>query len=291
MKWIIKYYLICIFLCVPFLTKGKVVDSIFSTADSLYENGDFFQAGIAYEYIVYTTASRETKVLAQIKRIDCFTQDGSFKEAQHYAEKVSLLQIPDSLQFIIRYKRALNAYLAGHFNEAKSHFLQLRFYHRENVFERDYYPVYLLTLNELKEWQTAKKEWLAWINQSNLALMQKDSLAQIVETLYHKKNIPKLKSIKRAKTYSTFIPGSGQIYAGYPLEGIFNLTIHLASLAFAAEEILAGFYITGYLGGFGLFQKLYFGGIRRTEYLVNKTNYKRAREFNREAKAFVLKIE
>jgi len=261
---------------------------VFQEADALFRNGKFFEAGIEYEYIAYYANNVLLKSRAQSKRIDCFTQENKFEEAQHYAEKVSLMNVSDSLSFEIRYKKAFNAYLAGNFGEAKSHFLQLKFFHPKQVFQK--YVLYILILNELNEYTKAKEELLAWIDNTQMPVSQHDSLKLLVQQIYSQRNIPKLKSIERARLFSTFLPGSGQVYAGYPLEGIFNFTIHLATLAFAAEEIIAGYYITGYFGGFGMFQKFYFGGIKRTEYLVNKTNYKRARKFNKEAKAFILEL-
>lgn len=291
MNWSIKYYLIYIFLCAPFLIKANLPDSIFQAGDSLFKAGSFFKAGIEYEYIAFFADSTNIKTIAKNKRIDCFTQLGKFEQAQNYAEKVPIFNTSDTLKYEIIYKRALNAYLAGNFGNAKAHFMQLKHYFPNDVITSDDNVLYILILNELNEWQNAKNEALDWIQKIEIQHETKDSLIKVVQNFYSDKRIPKLKSVKKAQTFSTFVPGSGQVYAGYPLEGVFNLTLHLASLAFAAEEILAGYYITGYLGGFGMFQKLYFGGIRRTEYLTNKTNYKRSQEFNQKAKEFILDID
>lgn len=289
MKWIIKYCLIFIFHCVPFLTSANQPDSIFGKADSLYKQGMFLEAGIEYEYIYFFSTTSDIKTLAQLKRVDCFTQRNEFEKAQKYAERISIINKSDSVAFKVRYNRMLNAYLAGNFNEAKSHYVQIGFFHN-NIQEPHAKIIYILTLNELNDWKNAKEELIALISELKLSDSQKDSLKQTVNEIYMKKNIPKLKSVDRARLFSTFLPGSGQVYAGYPVEGIFNLSIHLATLTFAATEILAGYYATGYFGGFGLFQKFYFGGIQRVEFLTEKKNYIKSQEFNLQCKDFILQF-
>lgn len=72
---------------------------------------------------------------------------------------------------------------------------------------------------------------------------------------------------------STFLPGLGQMYAGYPLEGIFNLGLQSTCLGLGLYSAYYKYYLTGYFEGFALFPKFYFGGTIRTEYLVEKKNY------------------
>jgi tetratricopeptide (TPR) repeat protein len=209
MKWIIKYYLIYIFLCVPFLINATSISPEFSKADSLFEHGEFIEAATYYEWINYFEEEKTIRALAQIKRIDCFMQLDQFEEAQFYAEKISLINIPDSLAFIIRFKRSINAYLAENFNEAKSHFIQLKFYHPKKVYEPESFYLNILILNELREWENAKSEFIDWIEKSNQQQAIKDSLLNIVNQLYYAKNIPKLKSIEKARLFSSLVPGSG----------------------------------------------------------------------------------
>jgi hypothetical protein len=187
MKWIIKYYLICIFLCAPFLIKAINIDSVFQDVDALFDDGKYFEAGLEYEYISYFTNQPEIKLLAQSKRIDCFTQDNKFKEAQHYAEKVSLIKASDSIAYDIRHKRVLNAYLAGDFSRGKSQYLQLKFFHPQKVNQSN--VLYILILNELNEYQKAKQELHNWIKSTDITQQEKDSIDKLVDDIYSKKKI------------------------------------------------------------------------------------------------------
>ena len=97
-------------------------------------------------------------------------------------------------------------------------------------------------------------------------------MKKIVDNLYQRKNLPHIRSAKKAENWSRFIPGSGQIYAGKAGEGIVNFLINASLLAFSAHQAINGFYITGYLAGLGFFNKTYQGGIKRSGILATQKN-------------------
>ena len=103
------------------------------------------------------------------------------------------------------------------------------------------------------------------------------------------KNIPKIKKIKTAENLTMFLPGAGQVYAGRPGEGTLNFLIQLSCLAFGAHQLSNGFTtfqfwnafpFTGYLGGIGMWNKIYQGGIKRAGIIAEETNQHRIADFN-----------
>jgi len=111
-------------------------------------------------------------------------------------------------------------------------------------------------------------------------LQKKDSLINLVTKLYNNK--PRIKSERMAKNLALFIPGSGIIYAGKPLEGIFSFTLHAASLSFAVMEFVNHNYLTGYVLGLAVLQKFYFGSQKRTNEVIMTNNMEKINTFNAE---------
>ncbi len=92
-----------------------------------------------------------------------------------------------------------------------------------------------------------------------------DSLIQVGRQL-------KLKSAKKAALLSAIIPGSGQLYLGHFEEGLVNFGLNLTTLGFTAFCVYKGYYATGILVGYTLFQRFYTGGLRRTDKLTTDYN-------------------
>lgn len=281
--------MICIFLCVPFLIKAQNIEKLFSQANNLYQCGEFRDSRLAFERIVFTTRVNHDCAKAFFGKALCYKQQKQYNRAIEELNRVNFKGLPDSLQFEIRYEFILCAYLATNFNEALSQAKQLRFFIKDSTYHHKILFLEALTYNELTEWQNAESCMKKLITVKAPSDSAKVFTGLIAGT-YNQRNYPKLKKVKKAKMLSTFIPGAGQIYAGYPFEGVFNLLLQSACLAGGVYGFYTKYYFTGYIVGFGLFQKFYFGGTRRAELLANKTNYKRIRKFNDNAKHVILRI-
>jgi hypothetical protein len=114
----------------------------------------------------------------------------------------------------------------------------------------------------------------------NFAPEKEAEMQQMVNNLYSRRNLPRIRSIKKAENWSRFLPGSGQIYAGKTGEGIVNFLLNASILAFSAQQAYNGFYITGYLAGLGFFNKTYQGGIKRSGILASQKNKELIVNFN-----------
>ena len=90
---------------------------------------------------------------------------------------------------------------------------------------------------------------------------------------------------------STYLPGTGQLYAGYFWEGAANLSFQLIGLATIGVGIWTKYYISGTLLGVTIYQRFYTGGTKRAGYLAEKRNYLEMAEYRNKIKPILLSQE
>ena len=144
-----------------------------------------------------------------------------------------LFRSDDSLYQQVCYEQSLCFYLNG--EPAKAIWKIDEYFHRsgDTATYRLFMPVKLLCLNETLQWNEAKECFISFIQMQNFTPEKQTEMYQIVNTLYEKRNLPHIRSIKKAENWSRFIPGSGQIYGGKTGEGIVNFLINASVLAFS----------------------------------------------------------
>jgi len=290
MKLITISFSICIFLYAPFSTKadhGALYD--FFLADSLLIAKSYREAYIEYERIIFKSNDPIISVRAILGKAYCLKSQNEFNRAQQSLERVNYSNLNDSLHYTVRYETALCAYLAGNFTDAESQFVQMDYFIRDSSLLK--HSMYLrgLVFNELKKWEIAQRAFLIYIADINLSNERKDSLTEFIRIYYERP--PKMLSIKKASILSTLMPGTGQLYAGYPLEGLVNVLLQSSSMVFGFYSFLNKYYITTFTVATGALQVFYFGGVKRTVYLAEKKNNLRVRRFNDKLKDLVVDIE
>jgi len=289
MQLISTYCLIFIFLCGTYSTESYGQEaSAFHKADSLLQSGKFRDAGLEYEYIVFRDSSWIVKNRALMGKAEALKQMGSFDKAQRSLERINFEVMDDSLQFIVRMQTALCAYLAGNFKDAESQLLQIDYYLGDSIYYKKSLPMRILVFNELRDYANAQRCVMEF---SNLMVQHHPGTEEInneFELLYSRRNVPKIKKPETAQLLSTFVPGLGQLYAGYPGEAVLSGLFTAGSLAMAGVAFYFKYWITGYFVGLGLFQKFYFGGQTRVKYLAEKRNYVNCNEFNNKVKMLIL---
>ena len=278
MKWYITYFLTCIFLCAGSLTEVSANSQ--KTADNLFAAGNFFEAAIEYERAAFMAEGNIDRTYALLGKAGCLKQTGRYADAEHCLERINYQNLTDTLVFTSHYQSGLCSYLAGDLGNAENHLLQIQHFVSDSVLSRPSLVLYSFVLNELGRWAEAKEKLLKLISLSPYPAQQKDSLNKIVDRLYVPKNYPHLKKISKAQLLSTFLPGAGQMYAGYFWEGVTSLSIQIAAIGFVGYNIIIRHYFTAFTIGTGIFQRFYFGGINRLDYLVGKKNHALLRNYN-----------
>jgi hypothetical protein len=258
-------------------------------ADSLFNAGDFFLAGIEYERIAYNPLNNIEFTRALIKKGDCLLAQKNYTEAEYSFSRIRFNDLPDSLLYLARYKNAFSSYLNSNFSNAESQLIQLQNFIEDSTYIVKSFLLHSLVLNELDSFNLAKEKIKQYIIYTYKNEDKKQKLDEL-ELLFSLKQIPKYKSEKKAAQLSTFLPGTGQIYAGYFAEGAVSVMFQLAGLGFGVYSFLIKNYITSVIIGYSFFQKFYLGGVQRAEFLVRKRNYLVKRKFNDKAKNYILSM-
>ena len=264
----IKFFFSFIFLCGIFLnSRAKGLDG-----DSLYSSGQYYEASIEYERMIFKSESQADQYFYKYKKALCYKKLKNFGRVLDELNPMYFPNSNDTLFKRVCYEQSLSLYLTG--EPAKALWKIDDYLHRcaDTASFRIFMPIRLLCLNETLQWEEARKCFSRLIQMQNFTPEKETEMQKLVDNLYNKRNLPHIKSIKKAENWSRFLPGSGQIYAGKTGEGIVNFLINASILAFSANQAYNGFYITGYLAGLGFFNKTYQGGIKRAGILASQKN-------------------
>lgn len=278
MAYVIKFFFSCTFLCGIFLSsEGKE-----GVADSLYVSGKYFEASIEYERLIFNAQDQSNLYYFKYRKALCYKRLKEFGKALEELQPIYFANSADSLFLRVYYEQTLCYYLNG--EPAKALWKIDEYCHRsaDSASYRYFMPVKIICLNETYQWNEARNCFMSYIALQNFTSEKETEMKLIVENLYSKRRIPHIRSIDKAENWSRFIPGSGQIYAGKTGEGVVNFLINASLLAFSAQQVLNGFYITGYFAGLGFLNKTYQGGIKRSGVLASKSNKEQLVRYNTE---------
>jgi hypothetical protein len=260
-----------------------------SKADSLYLAAQYFEASIEYERLIFHAKDAQELNYSKYCKALCFKQMKDFARSVEELQTIYFTDANDSLFQRVCYEQSLCHYLNG--EPAKALWKIDEYFRRSNdstTFEV-FLPIRLFSLNDTQRWDDAKSCFIQYIKMQDLSPEKQLKLIEKVDSLYAKKNRPKMRSAEKAENWSRFIPGAGQIYAGETGEGIINLLINSSILVFAGHQVLNRYYITGYLAGLGLFNKTYHGGMKRAATLASQKNEALLSDFNSKIRSMIVR--
>ncbi|HMP99928.1 MAG TPA: hypothetical protein PKC24_09120, partial [Cyclobacteriaceae bacterium] len=187
-----------------------------------------------------------------------------------------------SLRFLLFYELSFNAFLAEKPDLAIGHIQEFNYNFEGSEFDDELLFLEILCLNKLKRWREAKEKYerYATVNDLNADVNQYE------EILNHK-----FKNPKKAQNLSLVIPGSGQMYAGFPLKGLFSLTVQAGLVYFSVESFLNAYYLSGVFTGVALFYMFYNGGARYAAKLATQNNEKVVQSFNDKISTIIIENE
>ncbi|MEZ4722991.1 MAG: hypothetical protein R2813_14040 [Flavobacteriales bacterium] len=234
------------------------------------------------------TNTERTKAL--ISKADCYVRLRDLDEARKTMMRVNHFGLSDSLSERVRYQTALYSYLCQEFEQCNSQLLQLEQHSSERT-NNEYLLLYALSLNETREWTMAREKLNTWLKNAPLDSIRHDSIWDAADRFYKLSKQPRYVDPERAKFFSSIVPGTGQLYAGYLFESAFSATMVLVGVGAAAYGVLIlKYYVTGLMTGFVISQQFYTSGIRRADFLAQKRNFKAARKYNDKLKNFILDL-
>lgn len=285
----IRFFLISIFLCATFLTKGQGQE-LFRYADSLFATKNFLEASIEYERVIFNQSDNDLLNKAKYKKGLCYRHLSRYEDALDEVNRISLFNIADTMKTKVLYEKAFNSLLNENYQEALMHIKRINEEQLNQSTYNNILPLKILILNHSRNWEEAEKTFKQWIESLSYTQIEKENWKDSVTEFYSESNLPKNYSEEKARNLSRFIPGAGHSYAGHTFEGIGNFMLNGAAVGLGVHQIWHGFYFTGYIGGLGVFYKTYFGGMERAAYLANKEKDKEMAEFNVNCSRFVKKV-
>ena len=288
MRWTNAFFLICTFLCATPSTDASeaAVAGMMRKADSLFANGKYFEASIAYERVFYHSSSTLERVQANLGKAEALKQMGDFSKARHDLRRSLVFRGNDSIRLELLYQIAFCDYMDGAADEANITLMQLRHAFGQLRQQR----VYLLeafVLSDQGSWDALREHLQSWLIDFEADSLTVQNTMLAYEELLER-GLPRMsRTPEKARLWSTFVPGAGQLYAGEPGWGALNAFSQLAGLAGFGLLAYNGFYVAGAVVGLGAFQAFYFGGIKQAGELTTE-NTKSRLEKLRTAVAYLL---
>jgi tetratricopeptide (TPR) repeat protein len=294
MKWINAFYLICISLCVSFSP-----DRAYAQKDSnvflekgrdLFRLGNYFEAGIEFERAYFFATDSRIRLEANLERAQALKQTGEYLKARNDLQRtLHLRQFPE-LHFQLMYELAFCEYMLGNYSNAAGILVQLKHFYPHEYFSDEILTLHALAGVMSEDFSLAQEKTLELIIHKGHETDVADSLIKRTMILFCECAVPVLKSEKTAARWSTFVPGAGHFYAGYPGKGLLNAGSQLVSLGLAAYMGWNNLYVSGFVVGLGMFQSFYFGGIRQAAFLAGQRNLNEMADYKEMLKGFILDL-
>lgn len=260
-----KFYFTCIYLLSLFIGNNCFGQSLAAKADSLFDVAEFELASIGYHEAIFLENNADKRATYLLKRIDALKQLKQFNIAATEAEQF-VFPVNAELGFALKYEAALNYFLTGEYILS---LLQIQWIEK-------LYPQFY------SDKKVLKIKALCYLRDLNTSELSEFIQSNEVKNIYGTKDLQgwlirfenrKVKNTKTAEWFSSFVPGWGQVYAGYFWQGTASFLLNATALGFMGYNFWLTNYITTFTVGSGLLQQFYFGGRRRTAYLVDKRNF------------------
>ncbi|MFO8029481.1 MAG: hypothetical protein R6U28_06445 [Cyclonatronaceae bacterium] len=255
----------------------RAVNKVFERWVALMDAREYRSASVEAERIFFHSGERSNRMQALLARSWALKHLGEYDQAFENLRRASPRALPAQLQYRIHHERTLLMYLREDWEGVLAESTRLNHMVQNPDWRllSGYLPV--LALLELERWEEAEAEMHAYLGKLGLS----GSLPA---------SPPDRLNPRKAALLSTFLPGSGQMYAGKAGEGLGSLGLQLAALGWGAYNVYTGYYATALFTGGGLFQAFYFGGIQRAEYHAVEHNKIKSGKYIREIAAWFLEL-
>ena len=248
------------FLFVCFLTRGQ-------EAMEFYDQGEYKLAALAFEREYFEEGDPR----------DLLYKAYSYKKTEDYSKAIRTLQristSDEKLDQSVLYEMALLNYLIEDYQASYNQVLRYKVF--EYPTDQNLLVIEILDLIHIGKWQVARS---LMMEKREVLEISMSEIEKIIPTDLTPKNN------KKAKTWSYFIPGTGQMYAGFFGKGLVSGGLNAAAIAFTAYSAWTGYYFTGVFTGAALFYTFYLGGARHAGQLAEQKNKKISNKLSRKFK-------
>lgn len=249
-------------------------------ADSLFGAQQYEAAATAYERVYFFSKQRSERIRALFGRAESFKSLNRYYDAYNSLTRVHRFDLDDSLKCAANYQLALNLYFSDYFADAekycaKNYSIPINSYEYKHSI-----LLHGLVYNQLNNYSAAQQQFKEYADLLDISSAQKDSLKQFVQAYYQPKNLPHLKSLRKARRLSKCLPGAGLFYAGKPGKALANIGFQLVALGYTGANVYFANYITAASAGLFMMRSFYTGGVNQLNEVVPAVNYKRSKKFN-----------
>ena len=265
-------------LLVSFLIKGQGYS--LAKADSLFKTTNYEQAATAYERVYFFSLDKQEKMVSLFGRANCFKILNRHYEAYNSLVRISSLELDDSLKCAANYQLALALYLSNYFNDAEK-FCAKNYSIPINSKEyKNSILLHAFAYNELNSYKNARLKFTEYVLLTEIKTEHKDSIIDFIKSYYTEKNLPQLKSLRKARRLSKVLPGAGLFYAGKPGKALTNIGFQLLAVGYTGANVYFCNYVTAAVAGVFMIRSFYTGGVNQLNDIVPKFNNDRSRKFN-----------
>ncbi len=237
-------------------------------AEHQYQIGNYNNCIAAYRRIIFFEPDQQNSEIYR-NLSHCYFNLNDFYKSHYFNQMAYSVENNDSIKTEIGLQNVFIYLLQKEFNYALSELFALPEPGSENLIKKYnfYKGVIYFQLNKFEEAQQFLK----------LSLINEDEIVQHrLDSLFHKNKKISRKKPLLARYMCVFIPGSGQLYAGYPIDALNSMTISGAFLYLYIYTIRSYSFVDGILAVLPWFERYYFGGMDNAEELtIKKINQKR----------------
>ena len=99
-----RFFSICIFLCVILSTNRIVASDHYSNALRIYSERQFFAASIEFERAIFYESDNGKIAQCKYYKSLCYKELEEINKAVEELSEINLLNLPDSLFFLVKYQ-------------------------------------------------------------------------------------------------------------------------------------------------------------------------------------------
>ena len=204
------------------------------------------------------------KLEALLNKADIYKALNLHEQALFELERAKKYCIDQNAFSVLNFEKMLHYFLSDKYNDASD--ISISVNELEQIHKtKEYTTMKLFSLNESEKWGKCKQELL---NKCSIDDSTNKIKIEQLPTIYN------YVSPAYCSRLSSFIPGLGEIKAGYPVKGVTSLLINSGLLLFTGYNFYYGFYLTGIISGGLPLLKFYGGGKRLSERLAEEHNEK-----------------
>lgn len=252
-------------LLVSLLTNAQLNDTLNKAL--LHSEFNFWQAN--------SDSSRFANLL---EKVEIYRQAGLYQQALNEADRADMYASTNREKSELKYERIFNNFL----NNDYGYCTTFRFdSSEEEGHAKQIELMTLYALNETENWKSCKAEMINYVSKTDSTRIKE------IELLPEAYNY---KSPVKSRRLSAFLPGLGEIYAGYPAKGITSFVLNAGFLVFAGYNFYWGYYITGYVAGIFPMTKFYGGGKRLSANLADYHNLEKSGKIKKQYSDEILAI-